>query len=130
VHGGVNMLVTEEHLPIPHLVSSCCIIVLRSKMDIKHLQALRKQLLEIGSRYQITGIYVFGSVARGESTSSSDVDFLIEMQEGASMLGVGGFIHDASELLEVEVDAIPMAVLAKMEDRKFKTQVQSEAVPL
>ena len=80
-------------------------------MDIKHLKDVKPQLLEIGSRYQITEIFVFGSIARGESGPSSDVDFLIEMQEGASMLGVGGFIHDASKFLEVEVDAIPMFIL-------------------
>lgn len=99
-------------------------------MDIHRLKKAKKQLLEIGSRYQITGIYVFGSTARGESASISDVDFLIEMQEGASMLGVGGFIHDASKLLEVEVDAIPISLLSKVTDQSFIDRVQSEAVPL
>ncbi|MEN8243141.1 MAG: nucleotidyltransferase domain-containing protein [Chloroflexota bacterium] len=99
-------------------------------MDINHQKKAKKQLIEIGSRYRITKIYVFGSVARGESTPNSDVDFLIEMQEGASMLGVGGFIHDASKLLDVEVDAIPMSILQKIKDQNFISQVQSEAVAL
>lgn len=99
-------------------------------MDINHLKKSKKQLLEIGSRYQITGIYVFGSTVRGESSPSSDVDFLIEMQEGASMLGVGGFIHDASKFLDVEVDAIPMSILSKIKDRRFIDRVQAEAIPL
>ena len=99
-------------------------------MDIKYLKEVKKELLEIGSRYKITDIYVFGSVARSESGPDSDVDFLIEMQVGASMLGVGGFIHDASKLLNVEVDAIPMSILSKIDDRDFIAQVQSEAIPL
>jgi predicted nucleotidyltransferase len=34
---------------------------------------------------------VFGSVERGESNDISDIDFLIEMDDNASALGVGAF---------------------------------------
>jgi len=36
-------------------------------------------------------IFVFGSVVREESTPQSDVDFLVEMQDGASLFGIAGF---------------------------------------
>ena len=99
-------------------------------MDLKELKKARTQLFEIGSRYGIEKIYVFGSVAREENTPSSDVDFLVEMPDTVSMFGVGGFVFDVGKLLGVEVDAIPISVLSQLEDREFAKKVQAEAVPL
>ncbi len=99
-------------------------------MDLKEIKKARTQLLEIGSKYGIEKIYIFGSFARHENTSDSDLDFLIEMRDSVSMFGVGGFIYDAGKLLGVEVDAIPLSVLSQIDDREFAQKVQSEAVPL
>ncbi len=41
------------------------------------------------AKYGIRKVYVFGSVARGESNPASDIDLLIEMEAGASAFGVG-----------------------------------------
>ena len=50
-------------------------------MKLEEIKALRPQIQEIAKKYGIKQIYIFGSVARGESVSQSDIDFLIEMQE-------------------------------------------------
>ncbi|MCL5429341.1 MAG: nucleotidyltransferase domain-containing protein [Chloroflexi bacterium] len=60
-------------------------------MRLSQLKQFSQRLQQIADRHGVKKIYVFGSVVREESTESSDVDFLIEMEKDASALGVGGF---------------------------------------
>ena len=99
-------------------------------MNIDDIRKHRALLRQIALRHGITNIYVFGSVARGESTPASDVDFLLDMNRDASLFGVGGFIHDSSKLLGIKVDAVPRCVLAQVDDQAFAHRIQEEAVPL
>ncbi len=73
---------------------------------------------------------MFGSVARGESNSSSDVDLLIEMAPGASLFGAAGFSHEAEKLLKLKADIVPYGIIHKLSDRQFVENVQREAVEL
>ncbi len=50
------------------------------------LDEIKKQLIPILKRYNIQKASIFGSVARGESTKSSDIDILIELSDEASLL--------------------------------------------
>ncbi|HEY0372261.1 MAG TPA: nucleotidyltransferase domain-containing protein, partial [Thermoanaerobaculia bacterium] len=43
------------------------------------LGSKREEILRIAERHGVTSIRVFGSVARGEAGSQSDVDFLVEV---------------------------------------------------
>lgn len=45
------------------------------------LEALRARLPELGQRYHVTGLGVFGSYARGEQGRKSDLDILVEFSE-------------------------------------------------
>ena len=49
---------------------------------------------------------VFGSVARGEAGPNSDVDFLVEVEPGRSILAVGGFLDEVSELIGTPVHVV------------------------
>ncbi len=99
-------------------------------MNLDQVRQYAPQLLEIAQKHGIAKIYVFGSVARGEATALSDVDFLVEMQEGASLFGVGGFSYETEKLLGVSVDVVPMSVLPQVKDQEFVKNVKREAVPL
>jgi len=99
-------------------------------MKFDHLRKLTPQLLIIARKYGITKIYVFGSVARGDSKPQSDVDFLVEMEAGASLFGVAGFGYETEKLLGVEVDVVPLSVLPQVKDREFIMAIQKEAVSL
>jgi predicted nucleotidyltransferase len=99
-------------------------------MNIDHLKKLTPQLMEIAKKYGISRIYVFGSAARGDSTSQSDVDLLVEMEAGASLFGVAGFNFDAEKLLGVQVDVVPACVLLQVRDREFVKNIQREAISL
>jgi predicted nucleotidyltransferase len=63
-------------------------------MQLEEIKKKKGQLYQIAAKHGISKIYVFGSVARGESKDVSDVDFLIEMDENVSALGVGAFQYE------------------------------------
>jgi uncharacterized protein len=48
-------------------------------MKMEELKAYREEIIAIANRYHAPNIRVFGSVARGEATENSDVDFLIDV---------------------------------------------------
>lgn len=64
----------------------------------------RAEILRIASRYGARDVRVFGSVARGEDDRESDVDFLVELEAGRSLLDLGGLQMDLESLLGCRVD--------------------------
>jgi predicted nucleotidyltransferase len=68
------------------------------------LQTKRKKILQIAARHGARRVRVFGSVARGEARRGSDVDFLVEMEEGRSLLDHAALILDLERLLKHQVD--------------------------
>ena len=99
-------------------------------MSIEELRKIKELLYRIADRHGIKRVYVFGSVVRGENNETSDIDFLVELEAGASAFGIGGFQYEVQQLLGVEIDVIPTFALTKVEDIDFVENVQTEAVAL
>ena len=99
-------------------------------MNLDQIRQFTPQLLQIAQKHGIAQIYVFGSAVRGQITPQSDVDFLVEMQEGASLFSAAGFGYEAEKLLGVSVDVVPLSVLPQVKDREFVMNIQREAVSL
>ena len=68
------------------------------------LQSKREKILQIAARHGARKVRVFGSVARGEARRGSDIDFLVEMDEGRSLLDHAALILDLERLLKRPVD--------------------------
>ena len=66
---------------------------------------LAERMRPILARYGVRRAGVFGSYARGEATSGSDLDLLVDLPPGSSLLDLVGLQLDLSEALGVEVDA-------------------------
>jgi len=66
----------------------------------------REEVLRIAERHGARNVRVFGSVARGEAMPDSDVDFLVDMEPGRSLLDLGGLLMDLQELLGRRVDVV------------------------
>jgi uncharacterized protein len=60
---------------------------------------------------------VFGSVARGESSGASDVDFLVEFESGRTLFDLIGLRLDLLDLLGTEVDLVTPGSLHYLRDR-------------
>jgi predicted nucleotidyltransferase len=95
-------------------------------MKIEELRVRKAEILRLATLHGATNVRVFGSVARGEADEKSDVDFLVDMGRGRSLLDLGGLLADLQELLRHRVDVVTERGLkARIRDRVLK-----EAVPL
>ena len=86
----------------------------------------REQILALAANRGAFNLRVFGSVARGEATSTSDVDFLVDLEEGRSLFDLGGLLYDLQNLLHRKVDVVTEAGLHWY----IKDRVINEAKPL
>ena len=62
--------------------------------------------LELAARHGARNIRVFGSVARGDDRPDSDVDLLVDVEPGRTLLNVIAFEQDLQELLGRRVDVL------------------------
>ena len=93
---------------------------------VELLKEKREEILRIAAKHGARNVRVFGSVARGEARRESDVDFLVDMEAGRTLLDMGGLLMDLRELLGRDVDVITERGLkARIRDR-----VLTEAEPL
>ena len=90
------------------------------------LSAKRSEILDIARRHGAHNVRVFGSVVRGEAGPESDIDFIVEMEPGRSILDLGGFLYDLQQLLGVEVDVVTEKGLKA----RICERVLAEAIPL
>ena len=76
-------------------------------MDIAALIGKNKiEICAIAAKHGARNIRVFGSVARGDARPDSDVDFLVDMAPGRTLLDLGGLLMELRDLLGVNVDVV------------------------
>ncbi|MBM3501419.1 MAG: nucleotidyltransferase family protein, partial [Armatimonadetes bacterium] len=90
------------------------------------LTAKRDEVLRIAARYGAHNVRVFGSAARGDDREDSDIDLLIDLDPGRSLLDLAGLMLDLEELLGRRVD-VGMARALK---ERYRDRVLADAVPL
>lgn len=90
------------------------------------LRQNRDAILQIARRYGASDIRIFGSIARGDATDSSDLDLIVRFEPGRSLLDHGGLVMDLRELLGIRVDVIDEEAMRP----RFRQHVMKEAVPL
>jgi predicted nucleotidyltransferase len=90
------------------------------------LVAKRQEILAIAERHGAHNLRVFGSAARGKARQDSDVDLLVELEPGRSLLDQAALAQDLETLLGRKVDVVePEGLHWFIRDR-----VLQEAVPL
>jgi uncharacterized protein len=70
------------------------------------LKEKREAILQIAAKHGARNMRVFGSVARGEAGKQSDIDFLVDLEPGRSLLDLGGLLMDLKDLLGRDVDLV------------------------
>jgi len=75
---------------------------------------IREKIIPIAEKYQLRRVYVFGSYARNEATTTSDVDVLVDTT-GSIVQGwvIGGLYNDLCEIFGDEVDLITTNALTQ-----------------
>jgi len=99
----------------------------RRVMTIKELlKTKRTEILRIAAKHGARNVRVFGSVARDEESKNSDIDLLVEMEPGRSLMDHAAILLELQESLGYRVDVIS--------DRGIKPRIRDivmrEAVPL
>lgn len=75
-------------------------------ITLDELRRRRDRLEALAARHGATRLRVFGSVARGEASPASDVDILVTMQPGRSLLDLGALQMHLSDELGCKVDVV------------------------
>ena len=76
------------------------------------LREKREQILQIAQKHGARNVRVFGSVAKGEARARSDVDLLVEMESGRSLLDMIAIKQDLEDLLGRKVDVVTEAAVS------------------
>ncbi len=75
------------------------------------LKKLRRLKPEMKKRYKAKEIGLFGSFVRQQQSESSDIDILVEFEEGADLLDLMGLALRLEEELQRKVDVVPRDAL-------------------
>jgi len=96
-------------------------------MSLEELRvSKREEILRLATKRGIRNVRIFGSVARGESDSQSDIDFLVDLDPGRSLLDLGGLQRDLQKLLGTKVDVVSSRGMRE----RVRQRVLRDAVPL
>ncbi len=90
------------------------------------IKARREDILRICEQHGGRNVRVFGSVVRGEAAEGSDLDLLVELDEGRSLLDRIAIWHELQDFLGIKVDVVSPRALHRI----IKDQVLAEAVQL
>jgi len=66
----------------------------------------RKEVTALAGAHKLGNVRVFGSVASGRDTTSSDVDLLVTADSDASLLDLSAFADEVERVLGYEVDVV------------------------
>ena len=86
----------------------------------------RRDILRIAAQYGAGQVRVFGSLARGEAGPDSDVDILVTLEPGRSLLDLIALKQDLEDLLGCKVDVVTEAAVSPY----IRAQVLRDAIAL
>ena len=76
-------------------------------MDLeKLLKVKRRDVIATAAKHVALNPRIFGSMARGKAGSESDIDLLVKMEEGGSILDLSALVLDLRDLLCVKFDVV------------------------
>ncbi len=92
----------------------------------RRLRHKRRAIAALAAARGAHNVRVFGSVARGQERATSDVDFLVDLDDDVSLVQLVGLRRELSELLGVDVDVVPATALKS----RIRDNVMAEAIAL
>ena len=96
-------------------------------MKLEPMVKKRKDdILRIAGQYGARNVRVFGSRARRDSSKTSDLDILIELQPNSTLLDLIAIKQDLEDLLGCKVDVVTDSSLSPY----IKDDILKEAISL
>jgi predicted nucleotidyltransferase len=94
--------------------------------SVSQLKNKRDEIIKIAASHGARNLRVFGSHARGEASSKSDLDLLINLEPGRSLLDLIAIKQDLEDLLGCAVDVVTEDAVSP----HIRDQVLQDAVSL
>ena len=98
----------------------------RTSKEPMTIAVLRPLVFGVTRAYGVRNVRIFGSFARGEQRSTSDLDLLVSMPEHSSLFDLAGLKADLEEALQRNVDVVPDDSIKPM----LRNRILSEALAL
>ena len=92
----------------------------------EELRRGRRRLLDAADKHGVGRLRVFGSLARGEADAASDIDLLVDLKPGRTLIDLAAFRREAGEILNLPVDVATVDMLKA----RIRDEVLIEALPL
>jgi predicted nucleotidyltransferase len=87
---------------------------------------LKTRIAPIASRHGVRRVYLFGSRARGDARSDSDIDLCIEKGSIRTLLDLSGFYMDLQETFGCPIDVVTTDSI----DGDFKSAIEKDFVEI
>ncbi len=97
---------------------------MKTKKEI--IQILRDVKAYLKKKYKVKTIGAFGSVVREEQTENSDIDVLVDFEQGADLFDLVGLGFFLEEKLGSKVDVVSQRALRK----EIKQNILHEVIPV
>ena len=95
-------------------------------MTINEILAKREEIVRIAAKHGAYNVRIFGSAARGEADAESDIEILVDLEPGRSLLDHAALLLDLQQLLGCKVDVVTTRGLRE----RIRERVLQEAIPL
>jgi predicted nucleotidyltransferase len=89
------------------------------------VESKRQEINDLVRRHHGRAVALFGSVARGDDTPGSDIDFLVEFDKGSSLFDLMDLQEALEDLLGVPVDVVSAGGLKDRDEH-----IRREAMPI
>ena len=99
--------------------------ILCAMTALEQLTHQRRELLALALQHRAIKVRVFGSVSRGDDSPDSDIDLLVEFDDGSSLFDLLHMQDELTELLDCSVDVVSTGALKDRDQH-----LRAEAVPL
>jgi predicted nucleotidyltransferase len=92
--------------------------------SLELLRGRRTDILEIADRHGASNVRIYGSVVRGVAGPESDIDMLVDMEDGSSLLDLAALHLELEDLL-----GFPVEIATDVKPR-LRERVHAEAIGL
>ena len=86
----------------------------------------RENILKIAKAHGATNLKIFGSYARGDEKPGSDIDLLVELEPGRSLLDIIAIKQDIEDMINRKVDVVTADALSPY----IREEIMQEAIAL
>ncbi len=124
---GIDAALAEKDARLEKESSAPIVRGRNTTADLQQLvEANREAILRIAARYGASNVRIFGSVARGEADTESDIDLLVDMESERTLLDYAELLIDLQTLLGRKLDVITEQGL----NDRMRERILKEAVKL